>query len=245
MDPQTQPIELLYWPTPNGWKVPIALEEMGLPYVLRRVDLYSGEQHRPEFRSVNPHGKIPAIVDPEGPGAAPITVFESAAILQYLGRKTGLLYPADPRTRCAIDQWMIWQAANLGPVSAQLAYFLHVAPKTVENADALSFASRKYAADLATLYTALDRRLSDREYLVDDYSLADIMCWPGVTRYAIHGLRLDDYPYVRAWLERIAARPAVQRGAFAGYEWDPSRRGMSPQAYELLTGRAREESINP
>src|SRR5688500_10625603 len=167
----TAPIELWYCPTPNGWKVSIALEEMGLPYEMKPVNIGAGEQFTPEFQSISPNGRMPAIVDPDGPGRRPISVFESGAILQYLGNKTGKFYPANPRQRVEVEQWLFWQMAGLGPMAGQAHHFRHYARQD------LPYAIDRYTREVARLYGVMNRRLADREYLAGKYSIADMACY--------------------------------------------------------------------
>lgn len=232
------PIEVFYWPTPNGWKVTIALEEMGLPYRLRRVEIGQGVPTDAAFLAASPTGKMPAIIDPEGPDGAPISIFESGPILRYLARKSGRLYPNDERQRIAVDQWIAWQAANLGPMSGEAGFFRTIAPAMVTDARELAFATRRYEAETVRLYGVLDRQLEGRDYLLDEFGLADIMVWPGLTRYAVCGQDLNDFENLGLWLRRVAARPGVRAGALAGLDWDPTRRGMSAEAFALVTSVA-------
>jgi GSH-dependent disulfide-bond oxidoreductase len=206
------PIELYFWPTPNGWKISIALEELALPYVLRPINLIRAEQFQPDFLRVNPNGKIPAIVDPHGPGQQPISVFESGAILQYLGRKCGHLYPADERARVAVDEWLAWQVAGLGPMTGQYGHFSRFAPEKI------AYAIERYATEMRRLYGVMEQRLEGRDYLADEYSIADIACWPWVQSAQQFGFDLAAFPRLLAWLERIGARPAVQRGSRVGLD---------------------------
>lgn len=205
-----RPIELHSWPTPNGWKVAVMLEETGLPYSLKPVNIGRGEQFDPDFLRLSPNGRIPAILDPDGPGHRPVSVFESGAILQYLGRKSGKLYPADERQRIEIDQWLFWQVGGLGPMAGQAQHFRQFAP------DKIPYAIERYTAEVARLYGVMNRRLADRDYLAGRYSIADIasFCW--IVTHAQQGQSLEDFPALRAWYQRIAARPAVQRGLAVG-----------------------------
>jgi glutathione S-transferase len=214
-----KPIELYFWPTPNGLKISIALEEMRLKYVVKPVDIGAGEQFRPEFLKISPNNRMPAIVDPKGPGGRPISVFESGAILLYLARKSGKFYPRDERRRTAADEWLMWQMANLGPMSGQAAHFLMYAPRIVEDASQLAYAQKRYRNEVDRLYGVMDRRLATHEYLAGDYSIADMAAWPW-TRGALTMRREEfaQFGNVIAWFERIAARPAVAKGAAVGAE---------------------------
>src|SRR5215831_3321853 len=172
-----QPIELYYWPTPNGWKVSIMLEECGLPYVVRPVDISKGEQFTPQFLAISPNNRMPAIVDPCGPDGRPISVFESGAILQYLGRKTGKFYPMEERARVEVEQWLFWQMANLGPNCGQAHHFRNYAQKKNP------YAIDRYTNEVNRLYGVMDARLKDRPYLAGDYSIADMASYPWVRPY--------------------------------------------------------------
>lgn len=203
---QVQPIELYYWPTPNGWKISIMLEECGLPYDVRLVNIGKGDQFKPEFLAISPNNKMPAIVDPEGPGGAPISVFESGAILQYLGRKTGQFYPADERARVEVDQWLFWQMGGLGPMAGQAHHFRIYAPEKIP------YAIERYTNEVHRLYGVMNTRLKDRDYLAGDYSIADIACVGWAKSWEKQGQNIEEFPYLKGWLERVLARPAVQRG---------------------------------
>ncbi|MEJ0059730.1 MAG: glutathione binding-like protein [Terricaulis sp.] len=209
------PIELYFWTTPNGYKISIALEEMGLAYVLKPVDIGKGEQFGAAFMKISPNNKMPAIVDPDGPGGAPISVFESGAILQYLGRKSGKLYPSDERARAEVEQWLFWQVAGLGPMSGQAGHFRNYAPKLVDAAQ-LDYGRNRYINEVNRLYGVMDRRLADRDYLAGDYSIADIASWPWLRGYVSYDQNLDEFPNLKAWFERIGARSAVERGIAIG-----------------------------
>ncbi len=204
-----QPIELYTWSTPNGWKIPIMLEECGLPYRVVPVNIGKGEQMAPDFLAISPNNKIPAIVDPDGPGGAPISVFESGAILQYLGRKTGCLYPSDERARTAVDEWLFWQVGGLGPMLGQAHHFRIYAQ------DKIPYAIERFTEEAKRLYGVLDRRLAAHEYLADTYSIADIAALTWAKFHGKQGIELDALPNVRRWLEALLARPAVQRGLAA------------------------------
>ncbi|MFG1481162.1 glutathione S-transferase N-terminal domain-containing protein [Xanthobacter sp. V4C-4] len=203
---QTQPIEFHYWPTPNGWKISIMLEECGLPYTVKLVNIGKGDQFRPEFLAISPNNKMPAIVDPEGPDGQPISVFESGAILQYLGRKTGLFYPADERGRVEVDQWLFWQMGGLGPMAGQAHHFRIYAPEKIP------YAIERYTNEVHRLYGVMNTRLKDREFLAGDYSIADIACVGWAKLWERQGQNIEEFPYFKAWLSRLLARPAVQRG---------------------------------
>jgi GST-like protein len=207
--PTQAPIELYYWPTPNGWKISIMLEECGLPYIVHSVNIGKGDQFKPDFLAISPNNKMPVIVDPDGPGGQPISVFESGAILQYLGRKTGRFYPADERARVAVDEWLFWQCAGFGPMLGQTHHFKIYAKEKIP------YAIERFTAETNRLYGVLDRRLADREYLAGDYSIADMATVPWAKFTGKQGVDLGALPNVKAWLDRVLARPAVQRGLSA------------------------------
>jgi GST-like protein len=203
-----KPIELYYWPTPNGWKITIMLEECGLPYVVRPVDISKGEQFTPQFLAISPNNRMPAIVDPAGPGDRPISVFESGAILQYLGRKTGKFYPQDERTRVAVEEWLFWQVGGLGPMAGQAVHFRRYAPRQI------AYAIARYTGEVNRLYGVMNARLANHEFLAGRYSIADMACVGWVRLAERQGQDLALFPNVRRWFETIRGRDAVKR-AFA------------------------------
>ncbi|MDP4033537.1 MAG: glutathione S-transferase N-terminal domain-containing protein [Pseudorhodobacter sp.] len=209
---KTPPIELFYWPTPNGWKITIALEELGLPYDLHLIDIGAGEQFAPDFLKIAPNNRMPAIVDPEGPDGALISIFESGAILQYLARKTGQLYGATERDRVAVEQWLMWQMGGLGPMAGQAHHFLKYAP-AMEPPQDLPYAKDRYRREVARLYGVLDRQLAKAEFVAGDFlSIADIAIWPWAILWEGQQQTLEDKPNFARWLDQLAARPAFQRG---------------------------------
>ncbi|MEJ2018134.1 MAG: glutathione S-transferase N-terminal domain-containing protein [Maritimibacter sp.] len=210
------PIDLYYWPTPNGWKISIALEEMGLPYNVNFVNIGKGEQFEPDFLKISPNNRMPAIVDPDGPDGAPISVFESGAILQYLARKTGQFYGDGERQRVAVEEWLMWQMGGLGPMAGQAHHFLRYAP-SMEPPQDLPYAKDRYRAEAARLYGVMDKRLAENEFLAGDfYSIADMACYGWATLWEMQEQSLDDKPNLTRWLNQIATRPAVQRGMELG-----------------------------
>jgi GSH-dependent disulfide-bond oxidoreductase len=212
MSSQTRPIELHYWPTPNGWKVSIMLEELGVPYEVRYVDIGAGEQFEPSFLKIAPNNRMPAIVDPEGPGGEPISVFESGAILQYLGRKFGRFYPADERARVAVEEWLFWQVGGLGPMAGQAHHFRKYAPERIE------YGVNRYTNEVNRLYGVMNRRLEAVEYLGGDYSIADMAAIGWVVPHEDQGQDLGDFPNLARWFEAVKARPAVRKGIAVGAE---------------------------
>ncbi|WP_297804751.1 glutathione S-transferase N-terminal domain-containing protein [uncultured Brevundimonas sp.] len=213
----TAPIELWYWPTPNGWKISIALEEMGIPYEVKPVNIGVGDQFTPEFQALSPNGRMPAIVDPDGPDGQPISIFESGAILRYLGRKSGKFYPTSERERIEVDQWLFWQMAGLGPMAGQTHHFRQYAPAMIADQRQLAYGVNRYTNETRRLYSVMERRLQDRDYLAGDYSIADMACWPWVLPQ-LQGQSFDAFPKLKAWHERIAERPAVIAGKKVGAE---------------------------
>jgi GSH-dependent disulfide-bond oxidoreductase len=201
-----KPIDLYCWPTPNGWKVTIMLEECALPYSMIAVDISKGDQFKPQFLAISPNNRMPAIVDHDGPGGKPISIFESGAILQYLGRKTGKFYPKDERGRVEVDQWLFWQMANLGPKAGEANHFRNYAPQR------LPYAIERFGNEMNRIYGVMNRRLEDREFLAGRYSIADIACIGWASRAERHGHDLSAFANVRRWLKTVLARPAVKRG---------------------------------
>ena len=200
-----KPITLYYWSTPNGHKISIMLEELGVPYEMRAININKGEQFAPDFLKISPNNRIPAIVDPDGPGDRPISVFESGAILQYLGRKFGRFYPKDERARVQVEEWLFWQVGGLGPMTGQANHFVNYA---IED---LTYPKQRYTDEVHRLFGVMNTRLATRKFLAGTYSIADIACWSWVlsgSKYA----PLDEFPYLKAWRDRVGARPAVVRG---------------------------------
>jgi GST-like protein len=197
-------IDLYTWTTPNGRKVSIALEEMGLPYETHPLALKSGAQKTPEFLKINPNGRIPAIVDRDEGGFA---VFESGAILIYLAEKSGMLLPTEKKARSVVLQWLMWQMGGLGPMHGQANVFVHYFPERLPSVIA------RYQGETMRLLGVMDARLADNEYLAGAYSIADIACWPWVMQHDWAGLDISGLAHLRRWLAAIGARPAVQRGA--------------------------------
>ena len=238
----TRPIELWYWPTPNGWKVSIALEEMGLAYEMKPVNIGVGEQFQPDFQAISPNGRMPAIIDPDGPGGEPISIFESGAILQYLGLKSGKFYPTDPRAKAEVDQWLFWQIGGLGPMAGQTHHFRQYAPALIKDQRQIAYGVNRYTNETHRLYGVLNRRLADRDFVAGDYSIADMACWPWLLPVA-QGQDLADFPNLRAWVERVGARPGVVAGKAVGADLrrDLGRAGSEADAARkvLFGQRAR------
>ncbi|OWY10809.1 glutathione S-transferase [Thioclava sp. F42-5] len=205
-------IDLYFWPTPNGWKISIALEEMGLPYETHLVDIGKGEQFQPEFLKISPNNRMPAIIDRDGPDGEPVSIFESGAILQYLARKTGQFYGETERDRIAVDEWLFWQVGGLGPMAGQAHHFLKYAPKLEPSQD-LPYAKDRYRAETGRLYGVMDRRLAESRYLAGDfYSIADMASWGWASLWEGQEQTLDDKPNLKRWLDELGERPAVKAG---------------------------------
>jgi GST-like protein len=204
-------MQLHYFPTPNGRKVSIALEEMQLPYEIVPVDILTGEQQKPEFLDISPNNRIPALLD-WTEGGERIRIFESGAILQYLGRKSGLLYPREEAARCWVDSWLFWQMAGLGPMAGQLSWFVRVSNVPGRDERDYSYAVHRYRKEVKRLYGVLERQLAGRDYVCDEYGIADIASWTWVDQYNGHIGGLAEYPNIGSWHARIAGRDAVRRG---------------------------------
>jgi len=212
MPQSTDPIQLYYWPTPNGWKISIMLEECGLPYDPRPVNIGKGEQFAPEFLAIAPNNRIPAIVDPDGPGGEPISIFESGAILQYLSRKTGRFGGANERERVAVDEWLFWQVGGLGPMAGQTHHF------RVYAADKIEYAINRFTNEVNRLYGVMNRRLEHHEFLAGAYSIADMASIGWARGWERQGQDIAQFPHFARWLDQVTARPAVQKGIALGAE---------------------------
>jgi GST-like protein len=199
-------IELHTWGTPNGRKVSVMLEECGLPYSVHRIDIGKGDQFTPAFLALSPNGKIPAILDPDGPDGKPLPLFESGAILLYLSGKTGKFLPSSVRGKYVALEWLMFQMGGVGPMFGQVHHFVRAAKEQVP------YAIERYTKEKDRLYGVLDKRLGAAEYLAGEYSIADIATYPWVARHEWHRTDLNDFPNVKRWYDAIAARPAVQRG---------------------------------
>jgi len=199
-------IDLYYWTTPNGHKITIFLEETKLPYTIKTVNITKGEQFYPEFLKISPNNRIPAIVDHDPKdGGGPLAVFESGAILQYLAEKTGQLIPADPRGRSDVMQWLFWQMSGLGPMLGQNHHFSRYAPEPIP------YAIERYRKETERLYSILDHRLQQREFIAGTYSVADIASYPWIVPHARQGIKLEEFPDLKRWFDTVGARPAVKR----------------------------------
>jgi GST-like protein len=225
-------IDLYAWPTPNGYKISIFLEEVGLPYRVIPVDIQKGDQFQSEFLKISPNNKMPAIVDSEGPDGKPFSLFESGAILMYLAEKTGKLMPRDTAGKYRVVEWLMFQMGGVGPMLGQAHHFRQYAP------DKIPYAVDRYTNEAARLYNVIDKRLGQVEYLAGDYSIADIATFPWLRSYERQGQRLEDYPNLKRWFEKIDARPAVQKGL--QLLADKRRTGpMDDKAKEVMFGKTQ------
>jgi glutathione S-transferase/GST-like protein len=217
-----QLIDVHYWPTPNGHKVTIALEEMDLAYRIIPVNISRGEQFAAAFQAISPNGRIPAIVDPEGPDGLPISIFESGAILQYLGRKTGRFYPQAERARVQVDEWLFWQTGGLGPMAGQRNHFRTYVPRMLPDQRLAAYGANRYTNEVHRLYGVLEARLQTRDFVAGDYSIADMVAWPWVQGRSDGAMDVEAFPQVKAWKARIRERPAVQRALARGKALQPA-----------------------
>ncbi len=225
-------IDLHFWPTPNGLKITLLLEETGLPYTIKPVNIGRGDQFKPEFLAISPNNRMPAIVDHEPVGGgAPLAIFESGAILIYLAEKSGRFLPSDTRGRFEVLQWLMWQMGGLGPMMGQAGHFAVYAPEKIP------YAIDRYLKETHRLLGVLDKRLSDRAFIAGEYSIADIACWPWVRGAARLGPLLDEFAHVKRWIDEVGARPAVQRGAAVTVDMPPAQQPMDDEAKKILFGQ--------
>ena len=229
-------IELYYWPTPNGWKVSIMLEECGIPYRVKYVNIGGGEQFATDFLKVSPNNRMPAIVDDAAAdGGAPISIFESGAILEYLAEKSGKFLPREPRGKYEVLQWVYWQVGRLGPMAGQNHHFNLYAPEK------LPYAIDRYVKETNRLYGVIERRLKDRPFLAGDYSIADMAAFPWIVPHKLQGQKLEDFPSLKAWFETIHSRPAVIKGLELGKE--KRAQSMSDEAKKVLFGQTAATTL--
>jgi GST-like protein len=225
-------IDLYYWTTPNGHKIMIFLEEAGLPYRIVPVNIGKGDQFKPEFLAISPNNRIPAIVDHEpADGGAPISVFESGAILQYLAEKTGRFLPADPRGRVEVTQWLFWQMGGLGPMAGQNHHFSQYAPQRIP------YATDRYVKETNRLYGVLNKRLADRPFVAGTYSIADMAAYPWIVPHKNQGQRVEDFPNLKRWFEAIKTRPAVIRAYDRATEINTAATILTEEAKRILFGQ--------
>ncbi len=227
-------IDLYAWPTPNAYKISIFLEEAGVPYRVLPVDIGRGDQFAPDFLAISPNNRMPAIVDPEGPGATPISVFESGAILVYLAEKVGQFLPADARSRVRVLEWLFWQMAGVGPMIGQAGHFVRYAPEKIP------YAIERYTNEAKRLTQVLDRQLGGHDFVAGDYSIADMAIYPWMHLAAKAYVTLGEYPNVDRWLRALAARPGVARG-MAIMQEQRIRRPLTDEERAMLFGKAQLE----
>ncbi|MRG72568.1 glutathione S-transferase family protein [Alphaproteobacteria bacterium HT1-32] len=228
-------IDLYFWPTPNAYKASIMLEEVGLPYTVKPVHIGKGVQFTPEYEAINPNGKVPSIVDHDGPGGEPFSVFESGAILLYLSEKAGGAFmPSDARGRSVVLQWLMFQMGGVGPMLGQAHHFRKYAPEQID------YAVERYTREATRLYKVIDKRLGDAPFLAGDYSIADMAVYPWLRPYKWQGQSLDDYPNLLRWYQAVRERPAVQRGLQVMKEKvTPDRKKPMGGSWDVLFGGAK------
>ena len=224
-------ITLYFWPTPNGFKISIALEELGLPYEVVPVNIGKGDQFKPDFLKIAPNNRMPAIIDQDGPDGAPVSIFESGAILYYLAQKTKKLMPQDERGKIEVMEWLMWQMGGFGPMLGQAHHFIKYAKEKNP------YGIERYGNEANRLYGVLDRRLAGRDFIVgDDLSIADIAILPWSKTYQDQHVDLADYPNVAAWRSRLYDRPAFQKGASLGLEWREDLAKLTGEAWDKMFG---------
>jgi GST-like protein len=228
MTTQTKPIDAYSLPTPNGQKIHIILEELGVPWNYHRIDIGKGDQFKPEFLAISPNNKIPAIVDPEGPDGQPISIFESGAILKYLGLKFGQFYPTDPRQQVKVDEWLFWQVGGFGPMLGQNNHFNVYAPEKIP------YAQKRYSDETHRLFRVLNTQLEGRDYIAGDYSIADIASIGWAQGWERYGISKTEMPNFAAWIERLNARPAVERGLNWGKDVVSKPLSEDKEAHKVL-----------
>jgi GST-like protein len=227
-------IDVYFWPTPNGHKVTIALEELGLPYRVIPINVGKGDQFNSEFLKISQNNKMPAIVDTDGPGGKPISIFESGAILIYLAEKTGRLMPWEARGRYKVLEWLIFQMASVGPMLGQVHHFRRYAPEQIQ------YAIDRYTNEAKRIYRVIDRRIGDVPYLAGEYTIADIATYPWVRPHKLQGQNLEDFPNLKRWYEAIEVRPAVQKG-MAVMADGPALQPNDKETFSILFGAKQYE----
>jgi len=227
-------IDVYFWMTPNGYKVTIALEELGLPYNVIPINIGKGDQFKPEFLKISPNNKIPAIVDHEGPGGKPLSLFESGAILIYLADKTGRLMPKDGHGHYSVLEWLMFQMASVGPMLGQAHHFRRYAPEQIQ------YAVDRYTNEARRIYNVIDKRLSGAPYLAGEYSIADIATYPWLRPHRWQGQDLEDFPNLKRWYDEIEKRPAVQKGC-AVLQEELQQRAPDKESWNILFGAKQFE----
>ena len=230
-------IDLYYAPTPNGWKITIMLEECSLPYRIIPVNLGKGDQFKPEFLAISPNNRMPVIVDDDGPKGEKISVFESGAILLYLGEKTGKFLPSLQIDRIKVLEWLFWQVGGLGPMAGQVSHFVNYAPNFPGDH---SYSEKRYKNEYDRLLGVMNNILTEREYLAGDYSVADMASFPWVTAYKRYGVDLDKFTNLRKWFDNIKNRPAVRRGIDVGKESRSFGQNQTPESLKMMFGQTAD-----
>lgn len=220
-------LNLYFWPTPNGRKITIMLEELEVPYVVTYINIRRDEQFAPDFLSISPNNKVPALVDQTAPDGHAISIFESGAILQYLARKSGRFYGEDERARITVDQWLFWQVSGLGPMAGQANHFRNIAPRVEP------YAVERFTGETERLYRILETQLAVCEYVAGPYSIADMACFPWVVQHKNAGIDLSTFPNINGWVSRVSSRPAVERAMLVGKE----ERKRQKRAFGASEGR--------
>tara|TARA_B100001179_G_scaffold215582_1_gene185903 strand:+ start:286 stop:1005 length:720 start_codon:yes stop_codon:yes gene_type:complete len=233
-------IDLYYAPTPNGWKISIMLEECELPYKLIPVNLGKGDQFKPDFLKISPNNRIPVIVDNEGPSGEEVSVFESGAILMYLGEKTGKFFPKLPLERVKVLEWLFWQVGGLGPMAGQVSHFVNYAPNFPGDH---SYSEKRYKNEYDRLLGVMNNVLDERDFLAGDYSIADMACFPWVTAYKRYEVDLDKFSNVRRWFDTIKRRPAVRKGIDIGKEKRNFGKGMTKESLEIMFNQTAKKFV--
>lgn len=223
-------IDLYYWPTPNGWKISIFLEEAGLAYNTIPINIGKGDQFEPEFLKIGPNNRMPVIVDHDGPGGKTVSLMESGAILIYLAEKTGKFLPEDPLKRYDVLQWLMWQMGGIGPMCGQAHHFRQYAPEKID------YAVDRYTNEVGRLYRVLDKQLQGKDYICGDYSIADMAIFPWVILYERQGQRLEDTPDMKRWIDRMKERPAVRAGVDHKKEWRRPPEEMDEETRSVMFG---------
>ena len=227
-------IDLYYAPTPNGWKISIMLEEAQMDYKVIPVNLGAGDQFKPEFLKISPNNRMPAIVDSDGPGGEEISVFESGAILMYLGEKSGKFFPQSDKERIRVLEWLFWQIGGLGPMAGQVSHFVNYAPNFPGDH---SYSYKRYKNEYDRLLGVMDMVLEERDYLAGDYSIADMASFPWITAYKRYEVNLDTFKNVRRWFDEIKSRPAVRKGMDVGKENRNFGKGISKESLKTMFGQ--------
>ena len=230
-------IDFYYAPTPNGWKISIMLEEISIPYKVIPVNLGKGDQFKPEFLAISPNNRMPAIIDHDGPEGKQISVFESGAILMYLGEKTGKFFPQTSQEKTRVLEWLFWQVGGLGPMAGQLSHFVNYAPNFPGDH---SYSTARYQNEYDRLLGVMDTALKDHEYLAGEYSIADMASFPWVLIYKRFGVDLDAFDKLRRWFDTLKKRPAVRKGIDLGKEYKNSKSNQSKESLKMMFGQTAD-----